>query len=343
MYRLWTLFSLSLIILGACNSSNSNQHTPPMPETPYVELMDSALLDILALDAPIETLGDGYTWSEGPLWLPSLGRLIFSDVPENRIYQWNPGEGVSLYLTPSGFTGADTTSPEPGSNGLTLDPQGRLTMCQHGDRRVAYMDAPLDGPQTQFVTLADSFEGKKLNSPNDLVFDNQGNLFFTDPPYGLDGQDESPLKEQTINGVYKLDTTGTLTLMTDELARPNGLAFSPDYQTLYVAQSDPKAALWMAYPITEAGALAEGKVFYDATALVGQEGEDGLPDGLKVHPTGTIFATGPGGVWVFDPTGKAIGKIRTGYATANCAFDDQYQYLYMTADSYLMRIPVKGN
>jgi len=201
------------------------------------------------------------------------------------------------------------------------------------------MEASLTQPKPVFTTLADKFEGKKLNSPNDAVYKSNGDLYFTDPPYGLEKNADDPAKELPFQGVYRLAQDGTLHLLTKDLSRPNGLAFSPDEKTLYVANSDPQKAIWMAYDVQPNGNIANGRVFYDATALVNKE--KGLPDGLKVNQEGYLFATGPGGIWIFDQNAKHMGTIRTGQATSNCAFTTDESTLYMTADDYLMRVKLK--
>jgi gluconolactonase len=201
------------------------------------------------------------------------------------------------------------------------------------------MDAPLDNPKPDFITLIDNYMGKTLNSPNDAVYNNKGDLYFTDPPYGLPMQGNDPAKELEFQGVYKLDEQRKLTLLTKELSRPNGLAFSPDEKKLYVSNSDPEHAVWMVYDVTEKGEIENGKVFYDATEYIKKY--SGLPDGLKVHPNGNIFATGPGGLWVFSPQGDSLGMIETPKAISNCAFNDDHSYLYITGADYLSRIRLK--
>lgn len=300
----------------------------------------SPLLDrFVAPGAQLEILAEGFDWTEGPLWLPEQRTLLFSDIPPNRIYQWNEDEGLRLYLEPSGYTDTVPRKGEPGANGLLLNAEGQLVMAQHGDRRMARMEAPLDAPAPRFATLADRFENKRFNSPNDAAYHPNGSLYFTDPPYGLEKNMNDPAKEIDYQGVYRLQPNGTVSLMTKELSRPNGIAFSPDGQTAYVANSDPERAIWMAYDVTEAGDFTNGRIFYDATSKVGQA--PGLPDGLKVHPNGTLFATGPGGVHVFSAEGEALGLIRTGQATSNVAFNADHSALYITADMYLLRLTLK--
>lgn len=327
--------SLTLFCLTACQQAGEQQQQPPVRIIGAIERLSPELDEVLPADAQIEVLAEGYTWSEGPVWEAADSSLLFSDVPQNVVYRWKEGSGISTYLKPSGFTGDKTESSEPGSNGLALDPSGRLVLCQHGDRRVARMAAPLSQPGAVYETLADKWQGKRLNSPNDLVFDRRGNVYFTDPPYGLPGQENSELREIPFHGVYRLDTAGMLTLLVDSLSRPNGIALSADEKTLYVANSDPSRAIWMAYDLSREGTLSNGRVFFDATDKVGAT-FNGLPDGLKTDKNGRIFATGPGGVWIFNDEGQALGRMVPGVPTANCAIGDGY--LYLTASQYLCRV-----
>lgn len=335
-------YFLPLFFLFSCGENKTPQQEPA-PETAKtigkIERMSPGLDAILAADAKIEVLAEGYDWSEGPVWVTAEGGgyLLFTDVPQNKIFKWKEGEGASLFLTPSGFTGDKTDSTEPGGNGLTLDARGKLVICQHGDRRIARMTAPLDQPKPAFETVTDKWNGKRFNSPNDLVFDKKGNLYFTDPPYGLKGHTESPLKEIPFQGVYRLTAAGKVELLDSTLTRPNGIALSPDEKMLIVANSDPDYAFWKAYDIQADGKLANGRVFHDATTE-SKLGMKGLPDGMKIRQDGTIFATGPGGVLVFKMDGTLLGKINPGEATANCAFDDADGYLYLTSDAYLCRV-----
>ncbi len=311
--------------------------TMTFPTIGSVERLDPALDDLVPADAKLEILAEGFDWSEGPVWVVDGGFVLFSDIPPNEIHKWKFGEGHTLYLKPSGYTSDVPRTGEVGSNGLTLDVEGRLVLAQHGDHRIARLDAPFDAPTPTYVTLADRYDGKRFNSPNDLVYRSNGDLYFTDPPYGLEHRMEDPAKELDFQGVYRLGTDGTVTLLTDELSRPNGIAFSPDERTLYVANSDPERAIWMAYEVMPNGAITNGRVFFDATPLV-EQGLRGLPDGLKVDARGNLFATGPGGVLVFSPDGTHLGTINTTQATANCAFGNDGSTLYITADMYLLRI-----
>ncbi len=249
-------------------------------------------------DARVERIAEGFDWSEGPVWDRSRKVLLFSDVPMNTVFQWQEGKGVSVFLKPSGYTGSVPRGGEPGSNGLNMDREGRLVLCQHGDRRVARLEA-----DKTFKTLADKYDGKRFNSPNDSVYKTNGDLYFTDPPYGLLKLNSDPAKELDWNGVYRISAAdGTVTLLTKEMTFPNGIALSPDEKTLYVANSDPRKAIWMAFPVKEDGTIGAGKLFADVTSSV-SPAKKGLPDGMKVDAAGNVFATGPGGVLVFAPTG----------------------------------------
>jgi gluconolactonase len=288
--------------------------------------------DYVPPGAALETLATGFTWSEGPVWRPAEGDLLFSDVPENTVYRWSDADGLSVFLRPSGLAFDDGHEGDTGSNGLALVADG-LLLADHGNRVVARLN-----PRT-FVreTLASRYDGRRLNSPNDLAVHASGAVYFTDPPYGLAGQDDSPEKELAFNGVYRLSPDGAVTLLVDDLTRPNGIAFSPDERTLYVANSDPARAVWMAYPVRDDGTVGEGRLLFDATAFVGPD-RPGLPDGMAVGADGTLFATGPGGVLVLTPDGRHLGTIQTDRAVANVAFGDDGRTLYLTAHDTLQRI-----
>jgi gluconolactonase len=307
--------------------------------TGTIIINDKELNNLIDSVSGPEILAEGFNWPEGPLWLDDENKLIFSDVPENVIYEWTESQGIQIYLKPSGYTGDTERGGEMGSNGLLLSPEGDLILCQHGDRRIARMMASLFSPESKFETLAHKYEGKILNSPNDAVYGKNEELYFTDPPYGLEKKMDDPAKELNFQGVFKLSKAGDVQLLTYELERPNGIAFSPDYSKLYVANSDPKKAIWMVYDVKKDGTLEKGKIFFDATDFVRKEA--GLPDGMKVHRNGTVFATGPGGVFIFSPDGKILGRIITGQETSNCAFNRDYSALYITADNYILRVRLK--
>jgi gluconolactonase len=337
-------FLPAICLLWACQSAPTEPKTEAAPANSSIDApgrtltsLDPRFDAIVAPGTEIEVLAEGFDWSEGPLWVAEGGYLLFTDIPPNSIFKWKEGEGKSLYLKPAGLTGESERGGEVGANGLLLDAEGQLVLCQHGNRQMARMDAPLSAPQSKFTALADRYDGKRFNSPNDATFHSNGDLYFTDPPYGLEFRMDDPAKEIPFQGVYLRRTKGEVVLLTDELSRPNGIAFSPDESILYVANSDPKRAIWMAYPVLEGGTLGEGSVFADATSLVGKA-NPGMPDGLKVRADGTIFATGPGGVWVFSPEGEKLGVISSGQPTSNCALGNDGAYLYLTADMYLMRV-----
>jgi len=310
--------------------------------TVEIERLDPVLDELVPPNARLEVLAEGFEWTEGPVWIADGGYLLFSDIPPNSIYRWQQGAGHDLWLTPSGYTGSTFRVGEPGSNALLLDPQGRLVLCQHGDRRIARLAATLRNPRPDFTTLADRFDGKRFNSPNDAVFHSSGALYFTDPPYGLAGGPEDPTREMDFEGVFKLAVDGSVSLLTSELTRPNGIAFSPDEKTLYVSNSDPERAIWMAYDVLANGSLENGRVFFDATPWVGEH--KGLPDGMKIDVQGNIFASGPGGIFVFSSRGGHLGTLFTSQAASNCVFGDDGSTLFVTAHTQLLgiRLTTKG-
>lgn len=301
-----------------------------------IKRLDLRLDAIVAADTKLEKIAEGFEWTEGPVWFKEKNCLLFTDIPKNTIYKWKEGEGISIYLRPAGFVGAEPPGLELGSNGLVFDSNGQLTMCDHGNRCISRLNAQ---NYTKRV-LVDRYNTKRLNSPNDAIFKSNGDLYFTDPPYGLKGLNNDPQKELDFNGVYRLSQDGQLTLLTKELTFPNGIAFSPDEKTLYVANSDPHKAIWMAYDVEQDGTLANGRTFFDATDWV-EQGKKGLPDGMAIDQSGNLYATGPGGVHIFSPDGEHLGTIETGEATSNCAFGDDGSVLYITADMYLCRIVLK--
>lgn len=301
-----------------------------------IERRDPRLDKLVPKDAKLEKLGDGYTWTEGPVWNRKENYLLFSDIPANAVIRWKAGAGMSLFLKPSGYTGsAPFTGREPGSNGLTYDAAGHLVLCEHGDRRVARLEP--DGKKT---TLADRYDGHRLNSPNDLAFKSNGDLYFTDPAYGLPKTFDDPQRELPFCGVYRRSKDGKVTLLTKDLKAPNGIAFSPDEKRLYV--SDSAQGLWMVYDVKPDGSLAGGRVFFDAKPWT--QTRKGAPDGLKVDKHGNLFASGPEGIYVFAPDGTHLGTIETGVPTANCAWGDDGATLYITANTavYRIRLTTKG-
>ncbi len=288
-------------------------------------------------DAKLEKIADGFTWVEGPVWHKQGGYLLFSDIPANTVYQWQPGEGTKVYLKSSGYSRAATfAGKEPGSNGLTFDANGRLVLCRHGDRQIGRVE--MDG---RIATLADHYERHRLNSPNDLVFKSNGDLYFTDPPFGLPKAFEDPDKAP-VQGVYRMATDGTVTLLIQDIQAPNGIAFSPDEKILYVSDVDPKRAAWLAYDVQSDGRVSNGRIFFDATRW--RKDPFFGPDGFKVDQQGNIFGARPGGITVIAADGTLLGTIDTGQPTSNVAWGEDGHTLFVTGgDSvYRIRLATKG-
>lgn len=323
------ILSVCLMSVLAC-AAVAQKSYPTLGKVVYE---DPSFEKLLPRDARIEVLASGFDWSEGPVWVKEGGYLLFSDVPKNRVHKWDEKEGLSMFLEPSGYTGRGVYSDEPGSNGLIIDNQGRLVSCEHGDRRISAMSLKVGGK----ITLADRFEGKRLNSPNDVVQHSNGDYYFTDPTYGLAKKHEDPTREITQFGVYRIHKDGKVTMQVRDLSRPNGIAFSPDGKTMYVAQSDAEKSIWMAYPLDANGNAGKGKLLYDATAM-GKRGIPGLPDGLKIDRDGNLWASGPGGMLIISPAGKLLGRIEMGELTSNCAWGNDGSTLYMTVDGYICRV-----
>jgi gluconolactonase len=314
-----------------------------------VEKMSATLDTIVPAGAKLEKITSGFTWTEGPVWIHS-GFLLFADIPANKIHKWTPGSThAETFIHPSGWK--ETTpfgGKEPGSNGMTLDSKGRLTVAGHALRNVWRLET-MD-PKGQITVLADHYKGKRLNSPNDLVYKSDGALYFTDPPYGLASQqDNDPKKEQPVNGVYRLEgarehapgappANDKLRLLISDLTRPNGLAFSPDEKYLYVNCSDTKKKIWMRYDVDADGSVSNGKLVADVTS----DPREGAPDGMKVDQHGNIYSTGPGGIWIFSPELKHIGTIDVPERCGNLAWGDaDGKTLYIMASENLYRIELK--
>lgn len=331
------LSSLCLaILLSVCCSSCKLNHKENLVE---FENIDPVFRTIVNSSAESRIICEGLDWCEGPVWIADQKMLLFSDVPKNIIYKWTEDSGKQVYLKPSGYTGALKRGGEIGSNGLTIDNQGRLIICQHGDRRVARMNTPVSTPAASFTTLADSYLGHKFDSPNDVVVAANGDIYFTDPPYGLEKNASDPLKEMPYQGVYKISVSGKVTLLTDTISRPNGIALTPDGKSLLVASSDSLKAAYFSYELAPGDSLINGKIMFDATPFV--KDAPGLPDGLKIDKAGNIFATGPGGIWVFDKTYKLIGKIHVKGLASNCAFADNDRTLYITSGDKVIHVKMR--
>lgn len=333
-YAVSLLIFISAFILLCCKPG---QESKPFG---HIERLDPALNSIINEDAQIEVIAEGHVWTEGPVWIPQYHMLLFSDIPPNKIYKWTEEKGVEEYLTPSGYTGTGPSNrEEPGSNGLVLRKDNKLVLCQHGDRRVSVMDAPIDRPAPTFTPIAYEYNGKKFNSPNDAVYASDGDLFFTDPPYGLPANADDSVKELPFQGVYKVTPAGEVSLLVDSLTRPNGIGLTPDQTTLVVANSDPEKAVWYEFELTPDDSLRNGRILYDATAET--KSAKGLPDGLKFDRDGNLFASGPGGIWIFAPSGKLLGKIRVEESASNCALSEDNKTLFITNDDYVLRIRMR--
>ena len=340
-----TRFVFSLTAFLSASSFAAESTGPKLyPTIGEIIRVDAKLDSLLPADAKIEVIGSGFDWCEGPVWVPATkdgegGYLLFSEIPSNSVRRWSEDQdAVSIFLQPSGYTGLGKYSGEPGCNGLVLNAAGELLSCEHGDRRISLLTK--NGGKR---TLTDNWNGKRLNSPNDLTLKSNGDVYFTDPIYGLPEKDKDPSREIDVCGVYRYSIKDkTTTLLTDVLTRPNGIAFSPDEKTLYVAQSDPKAAIWMSFPVKEDGTLGAGKILKDVTEMSKQPGVKGLPDGMKVDAKGNLWATGPGGVHIMAPDGTLLGRIDTKQSTSNCTFGGpQGTTLYMTVDMYICRVETK--
>ncbi len=278
-------------------------------------------------------IADGLKWSEGPVWISDGGFLLFSDVPNNRIYRWTEKSGASIFLEPSGGT-ITKGFREPGSNGLKRGPAGSIIMADQGNRAIALLDLRTRAKRL----LVERYRGNRLNSPNDVAVGPDGSIWFTDPPYGLEGLDASPLKEQDANGVYRLAPDGRLTRIESRLAFPNGLAFVPDGRTLYVSNSDPKNPVIMKYRLSRDGRILSRSLFVDYSAAA-KAGKPGLPDGMTVDEHGNLWATGPGGVHILSPVGREIGLIRHHKAISNCTFGGpDGRTLFMTASDQVLAL-----
>ena len=285
---------------------------------------------LLDLDENIEQLADGFSWTEGPVWVESENYLLFSDIPNHTVMRYRPEHGVDVFLSDSGF-----------SNGLLVNHENQLILMQSRARQIAIMDAPFANPKSNYLSLVSRYDGKMLNSPNDVTISANGDLYFTDPPYGLVKQLEDPAKELPFQGVYRLDTEGGLTLLDKELTFPNGIALYDSGKKIIVAVSDEAAPAWYSYDVEKDGSLKNKTVFAAVSDYQFEHRSEGLPDGLKEHSSGAIFATGPGGVWVFNSDGELASHISVVGPVANLAFDANEGFLYLTAKDRLLRLKLK--
>lgn len=300
--------------------------------------LDSRLDKLIPPNAKVERIVGGRTWVEGPVWNRHKAYLLFSDIPANAVIKWQENKGASVFLKPSGYTGKTPfDGPEPGSNGLAFDQEGRLVLAQHGDRRIARLEK-----NGKLRTLVDRFEGRRINSPNDLVFKSNGDLYFTDPPFGLPKSYDDPRKELPFQGVYRLTRSGKLTLLTKDIKAPNGIAFSPDEKKLYISNADRANAVWFSYDIDPDGAIGNRRIFFNATGIA--NAKPGGPDGMKVDKAGNIFAAGPGGVYVFAPDSTHLGTIDLGAATGNVAWGEDGSSLFIASKQsiYRLKLTIRG-
>jgi gluconolactonase len=299
---------------------------------PRIVRLDPRFDRLVPKEAVIEKVADGFSWVEGPVWNRKQGYLLFSDIPKNAVMKWQEGRGASVFLKSAGYSGqAPFAGPEPGSNGLAYDPEGRLVLCEHGNRRISRLEP--DGRKT---TLVDRYQGRRINSPNDVVFKSNGDLYFTDPPFGLPKGADDPGRELPFCGVYRVAKDGSVTLLTKEVRFPNGIAFSPSEKTLYVSNADRDNAVWMAFEVEDDGTIANSRVVFDATAWT--RTKKGVPDGMKVDSEGNLFAAGPEGIHVFTPDGAHLGSFDFGVPTGNCNWGGDGSVLYITSNTGIYRI-----
>ena len=329
--RLAVLCLTILCLLAETNPAAGQAPTP----TSSIERLAPEFDLLIRPGAHIQIIASGFEWIEGPVWVKQHQMLLASDVMKNTIYKWTAEKGKEIYLQPSGYTQPTPRGKELGSNGLSLDPGGQLVLAQHGDRRIARMEAPLNDPKPRYKTLAGSYEGKKFNSPNDLTIAANGTIYFTDPPYGFEHGVNDPLRELPHHGVYKVKD-GKVTLMTDTLSRPNGIVLFPDGKRVLVANTDGKKPYVYIYDIDKKGNFQNGRVFINSRETYGASG--GGFDGMKIDAKGNIFAAGSGGICVYNSEGKALGRIKITGRISNCAFGNTTKTLFVTADDYLIKI-----
>lgn len=342
--KIWFLSTIIISVM-ACKSNNQESGPDTIPNRPY-EIdehvgyflqYEESLSKIVDVKSKAKVLAKGFSWSEGCLWVADQNMLLFSDVPHNRIHKWTEIGGTEVYLSPSGYTGEmPSESREPGSNGLALHPDGKLLICQHGNRAIAKMKLEVQSGSPLFEYLATQYQGKKFNSPNDLYCTKEGEIYFTDPPYGLPTQDDKdPKKEIPWNGVYKINNKGEVVLLCDSITRPNGIAMFPGEKRLLVACSDSNKPNWYVWDV-EGDTLKNGQIFYSL------EGYDksltGLPDGCKIDSKGNVYATGPGGVYFFDQNGKILGLFKLRDPASNCALSNDEKVLFITNDKYVLKL-----
>lgn len=331
----FTVFSLLLTGVFSATAfcqTNSAQSASIVRYSPKLDA-------IVSKDPEVETILRGFDWCEGPVWVEKEQMLLVSDVPQNTIYKWTQSKGQEVFLKPSGYTGKIPRGGEMGSNGLTLNHHGKLVLCQDGDRRLGIMNASFKNPKSEFITLVDNYQGKKFNSPNDMSVASNGDIYFTDPPYGLEKNMKDPLKELPYQGVFKVTKDGKITLLTDTIDRPNGIALFPDGKSVLISNSFRAKPYIFRYDLDEMGLLKNGTIFFDGRKA--SETEKGAPDGLKIDRNGNVFASGPGGIWIIDKSGEILGRINVSPVASNCALSGDEKTLFITADDHVLKVKLR--
>lgn len=335
---------LSLTFSVACQQNTSQSEgkgdstviTSENEQFLEVEFFSEEGKDILPDSVLASLLGDGFKWSEGPVWIEEKEMLLFSDIPNNKIFKWTESEGMTEYLHPAGLTTDASEGREPGSNGLIYNSKGQLVLCQHGDHAISILDADIDNPESKFEILASHYDGKRLNSPNDVIEDSKGQYYFTDPDYGVASKED---KELSFNGVFKISTSGDLQLLIDSISNPNGLALSPDEKYLFIANSNNEAPYIYRYLLDGEGNPTEGEIFFDMTPFL-DKGPGGM-DGFKIGKQGYIYTSGPGGVWLISPDGEALAHIPLENRTSNCWLSEDESSLYVTNTDKVFKLTFK--
>ncbi len=328
-----------LIILRSCNNPSTSAAALQKDTIGKIEVYSKDAASLIDSNASIEIIGRHYQWSEGPVWIASKKMLLFSDVRANTVFSWNMKDTPVAYLSPSGYTDTAVRNGENGSNGLTLDRNGNLLLCQSGNRQVVRMNASLDSPKPSFTVLSSNYKGRKFNSPNDLICDSKGNIYFTDPIYGLPQHENDPSREMNFEGVFKIGIDGKTTLLIDSIQRPNGIALSLDEKILYIGSTDDKHGGWYSYQLDNDGNIVSGKILLDATTLKEKATIKQGGDGFKIDKFGNLFAAGPDGLNIISPEGKLMALIRIyNRPVSNCAFNETKDVVYITADDLVLRV-----
>lgn len=336
MYRI--IASAILIICFACQGEVKEANSPHDMRLTIEMYEDNTVTESFTM---ANIVANGFVWSEGPVWVEKTHTLLVSDVPGNVIYQWSKQNGQSVYLRHAGFSDTLDHRGSDGSNGLAIDKNGQLIICQSGARRIARMKTDVSSPAVDYEVLADNYQGKKFNSPNDLVIDRNNAIYFTDPVYGLPEEEKDSTRELNYEGIYRISHDGSIQLLIDSISRPNGITLSPDEKTLYIASSDEKRPAWYAYQLSDSGTIISGGLLLDALPLCEKATVKQRPDGLKIAHDGTIYSSGPDGISMIAPTGQLVGLIKVkDRFTSNCTFNATKDSLYITADDIVLLLPL---